>query len=186
MLFAKKDEAKKWIAKVRELQKVRADLQREFAAIRPKWHEAQREAEQLESLRLAKDGSYSRQVCEELWAERDAVHKAELEAAIARRDALTADLVPQLRATKDKLHRALSAVCGSFGNVVGAVCAQLPENSELRTELAAVLRQCEACEDPTEIILTITKWIERLEESESVSMPFYRFDRVLAAALGQM
>lgn len=175
--------AKKLVCLVQDETMQLEAARKRLADVEPAWHKLQEEAERLCSLFQASASTYRHAVAEEFWARRSAVIDGRLEEVIAKRDALTGEVIAEIRALEGGLWRRCNCLSGAFGNFISGVVEHLPEQSKLAEELRTARKTCEASLDMELILATVLSVAEQVESMENVYAPLLRLDLALRQAL---
>jgi hypothetical protein len=128
------------------------------------WKAAQEEAERLAALHDSIGQTYALGVHEEWWNARSKKLEADLKAACARRDGLTAGVCGEITATKTRIFRRCSAFGGKFGSWAWIVAQELPDSTMAR-ELLAARKRVDDSRSIAEIVDIASHWANQIEST---------------------
>ena len=171
MFFKTEDEQQlqRALAADKKDRKALAQLERDLEALHQPWTKLQEKIEQLAAQYANSDRTYSREVCEAFWRDRDPSLKAEIERLISERDGLTAALPAQINALKQAIHRRHSIAVGDFQSWSSTIGERLPE--PLKGEIMTARMDIAKLADLAEIFATSRRWIERVGEVDLPTTP---------------
>lgn len=187
------DQANKLIDLIRSEQKELSGLEKKLAALKPVWQKQQRVCCDIEALRTAHDGTYTR-AAEPFFQDYAHVLKAEAEEAVARRDSLIGDIPQQILSVRDRIFRRMRALAGALNSFVGNVTSHTldggsrPQCSpQLQGRLLAACKEAENLTDPVALFDLIESTAKIVETEDGLqAVPLLRLDLAVrqAAAIG--
>jgi hypothetical protein len=161
-------------------------LQKEFAALRPRWVELQERAEHLAAAVECRDRTYTRVAAQELWNEREVTLRRDLEVVLLERDQLTEGICQEINELKGRIFQRNSMLAGDLGSWASAVATKLPEDSPLRAALLEDRRKAEESKSIEGIISIVTGSVARAEAARDINISLPNLpvwaERALAAA----